>query len=806
MDVTWSSLQLDDPKKVADVEKYVGGFRLSDDTLKQVQEIFLNEMKLGLSKDESKRKQSSCVMESTYLRDTLHGKEEGDFLALDLGGTRFRILLVRLHNHQYSEIFKVADIPDAILVGSGDQLFAYIADRIFDFLEENNLHGQKFPLGFTFSFPMIQKSLNCGILITWTKSFKCSGSAFPMIQKSLKCGILITWTKSFKCSGCVGEDAVKHLENAIKIRGGMDIEVVAIVNDTTGTLMAGAYLDEKCRVGVILGTGFNACYVEKLENVEKWDGDYEEPRQVLIDTEMGAFGDNGVLDFFKTEYDFEVDQVSNHVHSFTFEKMFSGHYLGEVVRLTMLKLISEGLLFGGTSSNEINQRWGLKTEHVAFIDGEKTDENTRNLLKEMKLLEHGGKDDIAIIKHVCALVSERGGFLVGSCMAVLLNRMQEPDVTIAVDGSVYKHHARLHQLIMRKIEQFAPKYKCKIIRADDGSGSQKFYQQYKRKAVSNQNTHIRQFYMTFILITWTKSFKCSGCVGEDAVKHLENAIKIRGGMDIEVVAIVNDTTGTLMAGAYLDEKCRVGVILGTGFNACYVEKLENVEKWDGDYEEPRQVLIDTEMGAFGDNGVLDFFKTEYDFEVDQVSNHVHSFTFEKMFSGHYLGEVVRLTMLKLISEGLLFGGTSSNEINQRWGLKTEHVAFIDGEKTDENTRNLLKEMKLLEHGGKDDIAIIKHVCALVSERGGFLVGSCMAVLLNRMQEPDVTIAVDGSVYKHHARLHQLIMRKIEQFAPKYKCKIIRADDGSGKGAGLVAAVAVRLEKERQRHMAAVAAN
>lgn len=33
----------------------------------------------------------------------------------------------------------------------------------------------------------------------------------------------------------------------------MDIEVVAILNDTTGTLMAGAFLDEKCKLGVILG-------------------------------------------------------------------------------------------------------------------------------------------------------------------------------------------------------------------------------------------------------------------------------------------------------------------------------------------------------------------------------------------------------------------------------------------------------------------------------------------------------------------------------------------------------------------------
>ena len=44
------------------------------------------------------------------------------------------------------------------------------------------------------------------------------------------------------------------------------------------------------------GTGTNACYVERLENVGLWDGDWEEPRQVLINTEWGAFGDSGDLD------------------------------------------------------------------------------------------------------------------------------------------------------------------------------------------------------------------------------------------------------------------------------------------------------------------------------------------------------------------------------------------------------------------------------------------------------------------------------------------------------------------------------
>lgn len=43
--------------------------------------------------------------------------------------------------------------------------------------------------------------------------------SFPMIQESINKGILVTWTKSFKCPDGVGEDAVKLLNEAIERRG-----------------------------------------------------------------------------------------------------------------------------------------------------------------------------------------------------------------------------------------------------------------------------------------------------------------------------------------------------------------------------------------------------------------------------------------------------------------------------------------------------------------------------------------------------------------------------------------------------------
>lgn len=52
---------------------------------------------------------------------------------------------------------------------------------------------------------------------------------------------------------------------------------MAVVNDTTGTLMSCAHKNRECRVGVIVGTGTNACYMETLENVPLFDAKKELP-------------------------------------------------------------------------------------------------------------------------------------------------------------------------------------------------------------------------------------------------------------------------------------------------------------------------------------------------------------------------------------------------------------------------------------------------------------------------------------------------------------------------------------------------
>lgn len=103
-----------------------------------------------------------------------------------------------------------------------------------------------------------------------------------MIQHSLDIGVLVTWTKTFNCPDVVNEDAVKLLHEALDRRGDTKVKVVAIVNDTTGTLVQGSTLDHNTAIGLILGTGSNACYLERADRVEHWETERHGEREVLF--------------------------------------------------------------------------------------------------------------------------------------------------------------------------------------------------------------------------------------------------------------------------------------------------------------------------------------------------------------------------------------------------------------------------------------------------------------------------------------------------------------------------------------------
>ncbi|XP_043266742.1 hexokinase type 2 isoform X2 [Venturia canescens] len=417
---------------------------LSNDQLRMLMQRLTDEIKRGLSKETHDDAIVKCF--TTYVQDLPNGTEKGNFLALDLGGTNFRVLLITLDGHNFDMKSKIYAIPQSLMLGTGTQLFDHIAQCLALFVKDLKLEHEILPLGFTFSFPLTQTGLTQGHLVRWTKGFNCSG--------------------------VVGEDVVALLEQAIEKRKDVKIDVCAILNDTTGTLMSCAWKNQGCRIGLIVGTGSNACYVEKTENVEMAvPGNYVDTKpNMLINTEWGAFGEQGTLDFVVTEYDRAIDNNSINPKKQIFEKMISGMYMGELARLVLEKLVDAGLLFNGKCPIELKKQGKFFTKYVSEIENDPKGKytNCREILSELGI--HNASDqDCENVRYVCSVVSRRAAHLASAGIAALLNKIGEDNVTVGIDGSVYRFHPHFHDLMTEKIMQLQS-HKFDLMLSEDGSG------------------------------------------------------------------------------------------------------------------------------------------------------------------------------------------------------------------------------------------------------------------------------------------------------------------------------------------------
>uniref|UniRef100_A0A674MGH0 Phosphotransferase n=1 Tax=Takifugu rubripes TaxID=31033 RepID=A0A674MGH0_TAKRU len=429
------------------LQGYLEPFQLSLEKLQEVSHRLRRDMTRGLGKHSHHN--APVKMLPTFVRATPDGTEKGDFLALDLGGTHFRVLHVRVVEEEQKVLkmdSQICTIPTDMMLGPGQQLFDHIAACLGDFISSRNLKGQTLPLGFTFSFPCEQKE----------------------IDKS----ILIRWTKGFKCSGVEGEDVVKLLKEAIQRRGDYEIGTVAMVNDTVGTMMSCGYRDQSCEIGMIIGTGTNACYMEEMKNVKRVEG---EDGRMCINTEWGGFGDDGSLKDIQTTFDVMVDEASVNPGVHIFEKMISGMYLGEIVRLLLVKLTEDKFLFSGQASETLLMPGSFETNVIyPFISAEHSLENVEHILTKLGL--KWDEVDARVVRVCCDTISSRSARLCAAALAAITNRIRNNrklghlKTTVGVDGTVYKKHPNFGEELQATVRLLAPACHITFMVSEDGSG------------------------------------------------------------------------------------------------------------------------------------------------------------------------------------------------------------------------------------------------------------------------------------------------------------------------------------------------
>ncbi|KAF5176377.1 Hexokinase-1 [Thalictrum thalictroides] len=425
--------------------------------LNLVADAMLDEMNAGLASENG----NQLKMLISYVDNLPTGDEHGLFYALDLGGTNFRVLRVQLGGKEGRVLKQEStevSIPPQLMIGTSEELFDFIAEALAKFVatESEGFHvspGRHRELGFTFSFPVKQTSI-------------ASGS-------------LIRWTKGFSIDDAVGQDVVAQLTKSMEKKG-VDMRVGALVNDTIGTLAGGRYANKDVVAAVILGTGTNAAYVERVSAIPKWKGPLPKSEEMVINMEWGNFRSSHLP---LTEYDHQLDIESLNVGEQIFEKKISGMYLGDIVRRVLLKMAEEAAFFGDTVPPKLSVPFVLRTPVMSAMHHDTSPDLkiVGSKLKEILGISNTTLRTRKIVVDLCNIVATRGARLSAAGILGILkkigrdtvNEAQKQNTVIAMDGGLYEHYTEFRECLKSTIKELLGEEVAETILielANDGSG------------------------------------------------------------------------------------------------------------------------------------------------------------------------------------------------------------------------------------------------------------------------------------------------------------------------------------------------
>lgn len=290
-----------------------------------------------------------------------------------------------------------------------------------------------------------------------------------------------------------------------------------------------------------------------------------------------------------------------------------------------------------------------------------------------------------------------------------------------------------------------------------------------------------------ILTTWSKGFETGthtkdAVVGQDVCTLLDVVCE-RNSIPAKVVAALNDTTGTLLSAAYERPRgmpqCLVGVILGTGMNGCYYQPNADDFGYQGH-------LINTELGGFD----KDLPWNVIDIEVDFASTNRGRQRLEKMMAGLYLPELCRRVIIKVFQ---------SEAPRHAWVHETMSgeccAAIVNDTSADlRETREILKVMwdwiPSIEY-----IRMIQKLFTQVFDRSAALAAAVIAAMAKKTGKLQpamggLTVGVDGSLYTRNETYRQRLVHHLNTILGEDTASLLHftvADDGSGKGAAILAA-------------------
>lgn len=352
--------------------------------------LFLEDMDAGLSLSPS-----GILMLPTYLTHEGELPRGLSAAVIDAGGTNARVAQVTLaEDGPRIERLEVFPMPGSLGEISREDFFAAFADKLLPFVKDCAA------VGFCFSFP-------------------------AQIGPD-RDGTVLYFDKEVKVTDAPGMLLMHGLSQALAERGVPGVKGV-VLNDTVAALLGGLGQTDPSAwdgfLGLIYGTGINVCYAEPADRIAAltvpWEG------SMLINTESGGFGrvPSG-------EYDRALDAATRDPGKHLYEKMVSGAYLGEVIRLTLAGAAEEGLLPARFATLDALPTW----QADAFVTDPMGDNPLARLCQSEMERER--------VYEVVDLLTLRAARLVCANLAAVMERADlgksaEKPACIVVEGSTF---------------------------------------------------------------------------------------------------------------------------------------------------------------------------------------------------------------------------------------------------------------------------------------------------------------------------------------------------------------------------------
>ncbi|OJD15116.1 hypothetical protein AJ78_04601 [Emergomyces pasteurianus Ep9510] len=351
-------------------------------------------------------KSSPICMLPSFNHTLPTGKERGTYLAMDLGGSTFRVALVELSGSGKMRIVRLRTsvIDEAVKLLEGKAFFMWMAEKIEEMLsggeEKYGMDSVPLPMGLSWSFPIDQTSIRSGRVIAMGKGFLCS-------------------------NGTVGDDLSELIMEACKQRN-LNVRIDAIVNDSSSTLLSRAYEDSSTRVSLILGTGTNAAIHFPVHAIgldkfgtrpAEW---FAQADHVIVNTELSMFGGGGVLP--TTRWDDVLNQTHIKPDYQPLEYMCTGRYLGEIVRLITTEAVKTAGLFGGVLPESMRSPYTFDTSIAAFIQQDTSPSlslSSAYLQKHHTFVTAPSPADLLFIQQVCTFVTRRAAAYLAAAIHAL---------------------------------------------------------------------------------------------------------------------------------------------------------------------------------------------------------------------------------------------------------------------------------------------------------------------------------------------------------------------------------------------------